>query len=50
MCSATHLLESGTDLSYIQEFLGYKRSRTIEIYTHFSTRSLQNIKSIFDDL
>ena len=47
---ATHLLESGTDLRYIQEILGHKSSRTTEIYTHVSTKSIQNVKSPFDDL
>ena len=47
---ATHLLENGTDLRYIQEILGHKSSRTTEIYTHVSKKSIQNIASPFDDL
>jgi integrase/recombinase XerD len=47
---ATHLLENGTDLRYIQEILGHSSSKTTEIYTHVSTKSIQNVTSPFDYL
>ena len=47
---ATHLLESGTDIRYIQELLGHSSVRTTERYTHVARRNILSIKSPFDTL
>lgn len=45
---ATHLLEQGVDLRYIQNLLGHNSSKTTEIYTQVATKILQKISSPLD--
>ena len=45
---ATHLLESGTDLRYIQDLLGHSSPKTTMIYTHVTSTSLKKIINPFD--
>jgi site-specific recombinase XerD len=47
---ATHLLEHGIDLTYIQDFLGHSNIKTTLIYTHITTKGIDNIKSPLDNL
>ena len=47
---ATHLLESGTDLRYIQALLGHESSKTTERYTHVTTKGMAQIESPLDKM
>lgn len=47
---ATHLLEGGIDIRYIQELLGHSNVQTTEIYTHVAVKSIKNIKSPLDTM
>jgi site-specific recombinase XerD len=47
---ATHLLENGTDIRYIQKLLGHNSIRTIEKYTHVARKNALKVQSPLDSI
>jgi site-specific recombinase XerD len=47
---ATHLLEQGTDIRFIQELLGHSSVRTTEIYTHVSRKQIATLRSPIEQI